>query len=109
MEFDEYQEKALSTAIYPNIGENICYPTLGLNGEAGEIAEIVKKVYRDHKGIITLEDNIKLRKELGDLLWYVAITAHELSISLNEIALQNLAKLSSRKERDRIHGNGSDR
>ncbi len=107
--FDQYQLKALSTAVYPDKGHNIIYPTLGLNGEAGEVAEIIKKVIRDKGAIITKADTAKLRLELGDTLWYVAAICDELGLSLADVAQGNLDKLSDRQQRGVIGGSGDDR
>jgi len=68
MSFEQYQIAAKQTAIYPNAGENLFYPTLGLCGESGEVAEKVKKIYRDSKGIVTLDKKLEIIKELGDVL-----------------------------------------
>jgi len=68
MEFNEYQEKAGTTAIYPNRGENIYYPTLGLAGESGEVCEKIKKIMRDADGVVSAEAKELLKKELGDIL-----------------------------------------
>ena len=70
--FDEYQQAARTTAQYPDMGKNFYYPTLGLAGEAGEVAEKIKKLMRDDKGALTPERREALKKELGDVLWYVA-------------------------------------
>jgi len=77
MTFDEYQEHAAQTAIYPNRYEigGMTYTVLGLNGEAGEIAEKLKKVIRDNGGKVDEAKTYELAKELGDVLWYVAETA----------------------------------
>ncbi len=107
MEFNEYQEKAMSTRTEKTLP--IIYPTLGLNGEAGEIADKIKKIVRDKGGQITNEDTIALARELGDVLWYIAALAQDLKIPLEAIALGNLNKLASRKERDVIAGDGDDR
>ena len=109
MEFNKYQEESRGTAIYPNIGNNFVYPTLGLVGEAGEIAEKIKKVIRDSDGVITEEKAEELKKELGDVLWYIANLAAELNIKLDDIASSNLEKLSSRRERNKLHGDGDNR
>lgn len=109
MDFNEYQKLASETAIYPNKGNNIEYPTLGLAGEAGEICNIVKKIQRDSVGIITEESREKLLYEVGDLLWYCAALAYELGLSLDYIAKANLAKLKSRKERGVLGGSGDKR
>lgn len=109
MDFKEYQEKAGETALYPNEGSNFIYPTLGLVGEAGELANKVKKVIRDDGGIITEEKRESLKKELGDILWYVAQLSTELKLSLEEVAEYNIKKLKSRKERGVLNGEGDNR
>lgn len=109
MNFDDYQKEAKKTAIYPNVGENFIYPTLGLAGEAGEIAEKIKKVLRDDGGKLTQEKKTELQKELGDILWYVAQLSTELGLSLSKIADKNLEKLSSHKKRGKLRGSGDNR
>jgi NTP pyrophosphatase (non-canonical NTP hydrolase) len=109
MEFSEYQKKSRETAIYPNQGDNFVYPTLGLVGESGEVAEKIKKIIRDNDGKMSEEKREELKKELGDVLWYLAQLSTELSLNFDEIADFNLKKLASRKERDVIHGNGDNR
>lgn len=78
---------------------NLEYPTLGLAGEAGEVANIVKKIQRDDQGIITDARRDKLRDELGDVLWYISACADELGITLDEIAAFNVNKLAQRHGR----------
>ena len=108
--FDEYQRLARRTAVYPNLGHNLWYPALGLNGEAGEVAEKVKKIYRDHNGVINSIETVNdIANELGDVLWYIANIASELEISLGSVAINNISKLQSRAERDKIHGSGDTR
>lgn len=109
MDFGTYQKEATKTAVYPHVGNNYTYPTLGLAGEAGEIANKIKKIDRDQGGEITDEVREILKDELGDLLWYIAQLSTELNIELNEISTANLAKLASRKERDVLHGSGDAR
>ena len=109
MNFTEYQELAKSTAIYPSRYAKV-YPALGLCGEAGEVAEKIKKVMRD--GVdYGYEEEFKadLTKELGDVLWYVAALASDLDISLNVVAEKNVQKLASRKKRGKISGSGDNR
>ena len=106
MDFDEYQTLSRETAIYPDKDGNFVYPTLGLAGEAGEVAEKVKKVIRDKNGIMDRETKDKISKELGDVLWYVAQLATELKLSLDEVAIANITKLQSRKERGSLSGSG---
>lgn len=154
MNFNEYQDKAIETAIYPRDG-NIIYPLLGLIDEATEVMEKVyekfgdsdnftfmktmkaaidsgkdcgklKKSIRDTKDSFTLEklkeikiliDSgclshdfvIKIKKEIGDVLWYCAALANDFGLKLDDIAEQNINKLKSRKERGVISGSGDDR
>jgi NTP pyrophosphatase (non-canonical NTP hydrolase) len=103
MTFSEYQEKARSTAVYPQ-DRAIVYPALGLAGEAGEVAEKVKKWIRD--GAL---DKDSIAKELGDVLWYIAALAGDLDISMDDIAHRNLQKLQDRAARGKIQGSGDNR
>ena len=109
MTFQEYQDEARKTAIYPNKDNNFIYPTLGLAGEAGEVAEKIKKVIRDGNGIVTEEKKTEITKELGDVLWYVANLAKELGISMDDVAQKNIEKLQSRQQRGELHGSGDNR
>ena len=105
----QYQIQSRQTAIYPDKGKNFVYPALGLCGEAGEVAEKLKKVIRDKGGQVDDETRAALQKELGDVLWYVSQLATELGLSLDAIAAGNLAKLRSRQQRDKLSGSGDDR
>lgn len=109
MTFEEYQKESRKTAVYPNVGENFVYPTLGLVGEAGEVAEKIKKILRDDGGIVSEEKRKEIAKELGDVLWYLAQISSELKLSLEEIAALNIEKLKSRAERGMLHGSGDNR
>ena len=107
--FDLYQDAAESTAVYPNKGDNMYYPALGLAGEAGEVCEKIKKIMRDQKGHFT-EDNVEqISKELGDVLWYVAMVAAEFNIALSSVAEANLSKLQDRMDRGVLKGSGDNR
>lgn len=108
-DFDVYQKKCKKTAIYPIIGKGFVYPTLGLLGEAGEVAEKVKKIFRDEKGKITKEKRTEIAKELGDVMWYLSQISTELGVKLSKVVKLNLEKLSSRKMRDKLHGSGDNR
>ena len=96
LSFEEYQQQAKQTALYPKRLNNLEYPTLGLTGEAGEVANIVKKIQRDFGGEITDEIRVKLKDELGDVLWYISACADELGLTLEEIAEFNVEKLAKR-------------
>ena len=108
MNLNDYQNEAAKTAIYPEyIG--LAYTALGLSGEAGEVADKVKKVYRDSEGEISDEKRLEIAKELGDVLWYLANLANELNADLEFIAESNLDKLNSRKKRGVLGGSGDNR
>lgn len=109
MDFDKYQKEAKKLASYPRIGKNFVYPTLGLAGEAGEVAEKVKKIFRDDDSKITSKRRNEIKKELGDLMWYLAQTATEFGMSLRDIAEDNIKKLNSRKKRGKLSGDGDNR
>ncbi|BDG16480.1 MULTISPECIES: nucleoside triphosphate pyrophosphohydrolase family protein [Thermus] len=108
MTLDAYQEEAKKTALYPE-AYRLLYPTLGLAGEAGELANKVKKVLRDHGGTLTPETREALLQELGDVLWYVAQVATDLGVSLEAVAQANLEKLRSRQARGKLSGSGDNR
>ena len=105
MKMNEYQEQAASTAIYGNhTNDGLTYTALGLAGEAGEVADKVKKILRgDSIDLATIRD------ELGDVLWYVAMVAKELGYPLDVVAKRNIEKLASRKERGVTKGDGDNR
>lgn len=106
MTFNDYQEQSAETAIYPRESEKqvLSYLALGLNGEAGEVAEHIKKYLRD-----STFDKYALLAELGDVLWYLSQLVNELEFDLEDVASSNLNKLKSRMERGVISGSGSDR
>ena len=108
MELSEYQQLSRRTAEYPREAW-LAYPALGLAGEAGEVAEHAKKAIRDDGGMVTDERRAAMRKELGDVLWYVAQLASELGLELDDIAEANLAKLLSRQRRGVLSGSGDER
>jgi NTP pyrophosphatase (non-canonical NTP hydrolase) len=109
MDLSEYQSRSRATAVYPQAGGNLLYPTLGLCGEAGEVAEKIKKMVRDDDGVLTGERRSALAKELGDVLWYLAQIATEADLDLDAIAQANIEKLGSRRRRNVLQGSGDDR
>lgn len=110
MDFTEYQTKAHSMSINTEIlGDRKLYPVLGLCGESGEIAEKFKKLYRDNNGEMSAEFKRATVKELGDVLWYLAEICSQMEINLTTVAETNIEKLSSRKERGLIQGDGDNR
>lgn len=109
MKMNEYQRKSVEFAIYPH-SHSILYPALGLAGEAGEVANKVKKFIRDGYDQENFElKKIELASEIGDVLWYCAALARDLGFDLSTIAQENYTKLSGRKERGTIGGNGDTR
>lgn len=108
MTLNEYQKKALETAIYAE-EYRIVYPALGMCGEAGEVADKVKKVIRDNNQEFSAEKKKEIAKEIGDVLWYCATLAHDLGYNLDEIATINYEKLKSRQLRGKLSGEGDNR
>jgi NTP pyrophosphatase (non-canonical NTP hydrolase) len=112
MKFNEYQALAATTAIYPREGsKGVSYAALGLVGEAGEVANKVKKIIRDHEdtkqGIE--EKRSTIEAELGDVLWYIAAICEEFDINMCDVAEANIVKLQSRAQRGVIGGSGDNR
>ena len=110
MTFDEYQKKAPDTAIHvddPLMDKTVW--VLGIGGEAGEVVDKWKKIVSYNGGKVTGDDIVELKKEVGDVLWYLAMFADSLGLSLDEIAQENLAKLASRKARGTQIGAGDNR
>ena len=115
MTLDYYQEKASEFIFYKG---SLLYPTLGLTGESGEVAEKVKKLYRDDEinfmrddmmDELTPEQSKELALELGDVLFYIAAIAGDIGYGLEEIADMNIDKLTSRQKRNKLSGSGDHR
>jgi len=107
MTLNEYQERAIKEAFYEK--DDVVYNALGITGEAGEIADHVKKMLRDDKGVLTDDRKEALKKELGDVLWYIANMARRLGLTLDEVAEANIQKIVDRKSRGVQHGSGDNR
>tara|TARA_R100001460_G_scaffold29156_1_gene58089 strand:+ start:52 stop:453 length:402 start_codon:yes stop_codon:yes gene_type:complete len=107
-DLDMYQQVAKTTAIYPR-EQAIIYPTLGLTGEAGEVANKVKKIIRD--GTNKNNENLvqEISAEIGDCLWYISILADDIGVKLSDIANSNIEKLANRQKKGTIHGSGDTR
>jgi NTP pyrophosphatase (non-canonical NTP hydrolase) len=108
-DFDTYQKQCKKTAVYPKIGKNFVYPVFGLLGESGEVAEKIKKIFRDDKGKLSEEKRQEIAKELGDVMWYIAQLSTELGLKLSDVVKINLEKLASRSSRGKLHGSGDNR
>ena len=106
MNFNEYQKLARSTAVYPE-EHKVVYPALGLCGEAGEVADKIKKTVRGDTPLDEVTGSIAM--ELGDVLWYVAVLADDLGITLDQIANWNVDKLQRRMKSNKIKGDGDNR
>jgi NTP pyrophosphatase (non-canonical NTP hydrolase) len=116
MTLSDYDWLAFNTAVYPTRhlpgwreGEPPTYPALGLCGEAGEVAEKVKKVIRDDGGVVSEEARTAIILELGDALWYLAAVARDIGSSLEDVAQANIKKLQSRIDRGTLRGSGDGR
>lgn len=110
MTFDDYQKQALTTAIaHPDPIMDKTIWAMGVAGEAGEIIEKWKKIVAYYDGELTEERLAELQKELGDVLWYLAVFADSLGFSLQDVAAKNVEKLKSRKQRNTLKGAGDNR
>jgi len=113
MDFDEYQKKTrltdLGTSAQDNLKPGWLYYALGISGEAGEMTEKIKKLFRDKKGVVDQEFKDALIKEMGDVQWYMARLADQFDIGFSHIAETNITKLLSRLERGKLHGDGDNR
>lgn len=110
MTLDDYQKKALTTAMASDDEfKDLLHWALGINGESGEIAEKLKKIIRDKQGKVSEADKVELAKEVGDVLWYLAVFTDHLGFRFEKIAQDNLDKLQSRKARGVIGGSGDNR
>ena len=108
MDFKEYQDKIKITAKY-SANVRVLYPALGLAGETGEVCEKIKKVYRDNNGVFTNDKVEEIKKEMGDVLWYLQALCNDLGINFQDVAEKNVEKLLSRLDRGVINGNGDNR
>jgi len=115
MTFDHYSASVMDKAIYP---DTLLYPVLGLVSEAGEVADKVKKHFRDNEFEVYCEDAIheipaetrmEIAQELGDLMWYITAISADIGYELEEIAMLNIEKLESRQERGVLKGSGDNR
>lgn len=110
MNFSDYQKQAITTNLAKEDQlKELMQQVLGLGDEAGEVLAIFKKWIRDTDADLAKLDRKNITKELGDILWYIAVVAHDLDISLDDVAQVNLEKLRSRKERGALTGSGDDR
>lgn len=119
MNFDDYQAFTLTTAKYQDAcgtrSERIVYCLMGLVGETGEIAEKMKKVWRKDgpAGLAQMTGDSDfcrlMKKELGDVMWYLARLSDEMGMSLDDVAQTNVDKLSDRKDRGVLHAEGDER
>ena len=107
-DFAEYQRLTSDTDQYPRETALLC-KALGLAGEAGEVANKIKKIYRDNDGNVTPDHVRVLADEMGDVLWYAAQICEELGIGIGWCAANNIAKLADRQERGVLHGDGDER
>lgn len=114
MDFDSYQAKAIQTDLFYKADRDInskafIAKLLGLVGETGEIAEKFKKIYRDKNGEMSEDQFSDMKKELGDVLWYVSTLSTYLGFNLSDVANTNIKKLASRSKRDKLRGSGDNR
>lgn len=108
MDMKTYQRKALNVNMVPPEFK-LLHAVLGLVGEAGEVAEKFKKMYRDKGGLMNEAFKADIRKECGDVLWYISDVCTQVGLSLDDVACYNIEKLESRQARGVLGGSGDDR
>ncbi len=111
MDFNEYEEKASETAVFNDrtTEYKLMYLALGVAGEAGEVAEKIKKVMRNDNGIVSDEKRESIKSEVGDVLWYLSQLSRELGFTIEDAAQANMRKITDRKSRDVIRSEGDNR
>lgn len=111
MDFDEYQKLATRTATFDGkqLEYQLMYLALGITGEAGEIAEKVKKIMRNDEGVVSEEKRHDLTREIGDVLWYLSQLARILQVPFSDVAKTNIDKLADRAQRSVIKNDGDNR
>ena len=108
MDFNHYQKEAYKTLLHKD-RDHLAYFALGIAGESGEVADKIKKIFRDKDGIMTEADKEDVGKELGDVLWYLSQLAQYIGMDFADVAQMNLDKLKSRHERGVLGGSGDNR
>ena len=110
MKFSDYeQHEVLLGDMGPPVEAGLLWYAVSFGGEAGEVMEKVKKLYRDDGGIMTPERLEALEKEAGDALWGLTRLLNHAGSSLENAALANIKKLEARLAAGTIHGDGDDR
>jgi NTP pyrophosphatase (non-canonical NTP hydrolase) len=113
MTFNEYQKECRETDVGTSaqglISPGWLYYVLGLPDETGELCGKIKKLFRDHKGVVDNEFKERVTKECGDILWYMARLLDCFDIKFSDVAEENITKLLGRLERDTLHGDGDER
>lgn len=114
MDFKEYNKQSSKSLFYPrSVTKKVSiaplYLALGINGEAGEVGEKVKKVYRDKGGVFDEESILEIKKEVGDVLWYLNRLSEELKFTLESASELNILKLEDRIKRELLRGSGDNR
>lgn len=104
MNFTEYQMKAMAFRLPSATSE---YALLNLAGEVGEVLSLEAKLIRDGGNVD--EFRVKLKKELGDVLWHIAAIAKDNGMDLHDVAVGNIHKLAQRQTNNTIKGSGDDR
>ena len=107
MNVKEYEDIMYTSKVYDRLP--IVYPILGMNGEAGEAAEKVKKCLRDNNGIFGDQIKVDIMRELADVLWYIWATADDMGFTLEDVMEIGIEKVEKRQKTNTVHGVGDNR
>ena len=109
MHFNKYQKFVKDNSFYPGKGHNFIYPALGIAGEGGEVCDKIKKILRDEKGKMSNDSKKFIKKELGDVLFYLVAEANELGLDFQDVVDSNIEKIIGRRKRRTLRGSGDER
>lgn len=96
--FDEYQQQSRESAQYPGLGKNYVFPALGLCIKAGRIANLARKIAWSKNGNVDSVDRERVKRNLGDVLWYISQIASEFGMKFSDVAITNLHRIRARQE-----------
>lgn len=114
MDIKDHQQKVLEVKLYEGIEFSkdmsiLSYLTHCLSEETGEFSGVLKRVFRDGNGTITENDDLSLKKELGDIYWCLAAICDNRKWDIDEILRMNFEKVHSRVTRNTLRGSGDSR
>ena len=109
MNLEEYKKEVLIELPDSVLKQKLLYATIGLTAEAGEVAGKVQKMIRDNNSEMTQEIQQQLKKEMGDVMWFLGLLSDAIDVDLNEVVQENIIKIKNRVKNNTIGGSGDER